>query len=260
MSQSDFSLIPHAVEDRIVQQRVRDGYVNATALCKAAGKLFGNYRQNQTTEEFLEALSLDIGIPISKLIQVFRGRPAKLQGTWVHPQVAVHLAQWLSPQFAVQVSRWVLEWSEQRATDRATVLQTYLSPEMREWEKTFPDELWEEFARLDGWHGPLHKRPKWWGHLVNTLIYDYLDPDVAAHLRSSKPPPRQGQNYHQWLNEDYGLPRLLNHIQQVIGIAKTCQTIRELQEKASRAFGDQRSLALQIDRDPRMLWDGGSVH
>jgi len=33
-----------------------------------------------------------------------------LQGTWAHPQVAVHLAQWLSPQFAVLVTQWITEW------------------------------------------------------------------------------------------------------------------------------------------------------
>jgi hypothetical protein len=34
----------------------------------------------------------------------------ELRGTWVHPQMAIHLAQWLSAAFAVQVSEWVLEW------------------------------------------------------------------------------------------------------------------------------------------------------
>ena len=104
------ALIPHQVENRIVQQRAHDGYINATEMCRAAGKLFGNYNQNKTTEEFLAALSSDIGIPISLLVQAVRGGPLEARGTWVHPQVAVHLAQWLSPQFAVQVSKWVYEW------------------------------------------------------------------------------------------------------------------------------------------------------
>jgi hypothetical protein len=34
----------------------------------------------------------------------------EIQGTWVHPQVAIHLAQWLSPKFAVRVSKWVYDW------------------------------------------------------------------------------------------------------------------------------------------------------
>lgn len=61
------------------------------------------------TKAFLEALQADIGIPTSQLIQVIRGGNVA-QGTWVHPQVAIHLAQWLSPQFSVQVSKWVLDW------------------------------------------------------------------------------------------------------------------------------------------------------
>ena len=103
-------LVQYEIEHEIIYQRVKDGYVNATAMCKAAGKLFGHYNEVKAHQAFFTALSTDIGIPISKIIQVVKGGEAKLQGTWVHPQVAVHLAQWLSPKFAVQVSRWVFDW------------------------------------------------------------------------------------------------------------------------------------------------------
>ena len=43
-------------------------------------------------------------------------------------------------------------------------LRLYLAEEMRKWEKTFPDELWEQFGRLTGWQGSLHSRPKYWGN------------------------------------------------------------------------------------------------
>ncbi len=33
-----------------------------------------------------------------------------MQGTWVHPHVAINLGQWASPKFAVLVSKWVFEW------------------------------------------------------------------------------------------------------------------------------------------------------
>ena len=112
-------LIYHEIEDEPIEQRAVDGYINATAMCKAAGKQFGHYNNLQSTKEFLKALSLDIGIPISSLIQTFIGTPARLQGTWVHPQIATHLAQWCSPTFAVLVSRWVIEWIRGYATRRA---------------------------------------------------------------------------------------------------------------------------------------------
>ena len=50
-------------------------------------------------------------IRISELVQSAKGGNPELQGTWVHPYVAIHLAQWLSPRFAVQVSKWVYEWT-----------------------------------------------------------------------------------------------------------------------------------------------------
>ena len=63
-----------------------------------------------------------------------------------------------------------------RAQDALQVkLRAYLSDEMRKWEKTFPDELWLEFARLTGWKGTVSQRPKYWGKLVLELVYEYLE-------------------------------------------------------------------------------------
>jgi len=110
MHQMSLALITRKINHSPIEQRATDGYINATAMCKAAGKLLGHYRENTSTKAFLQALETDIGIPISKLIQSVRGGPEHLQGTWVHPQAAIHLAQWLSPKFAVQVSKWVVDW------------------------------------------------------------------------------------------------------------------------------------------------------
>jgi hypothetical protein len=101
-------LIPRTYHGAVIEQRVRDGYINATAMCKAAGKLVSDYVRVSSTKAFLAELSTDMGIPISELVQSVKGGVD--QGTWVHPDVAIHLAQWLSPKFAVQVSKWVREW------------------------------------------------------------------------------------------------------------------------------------------------------
>lgn len=104
-------LVEHQIEGNVIPLRDDDCYVSATAMCKAAGKLIGDYRRNAATKEYFEALSADMGIPITALIQTLKGGNDKnMQGTWVHPKVAIHLAQWLSPQFAVQVTNWVHDW------------------------------------------------------------------------------------------------------------------------------------------------------
>jgi hypothetical protein len=129
-------------------------------------------------------------------------------------------------------------------------LRAFIAEELRDWDKTFPDELWEEFGRLTKWGGPLHLRPKWWGKLVMELIYEALDPDIAKYLKANKPPPSHGQNYHQWLTSDVGLKALIPHINQVIGIAKTCETIAELKEKVGHYYKKipiQTALSFKLD-------------
>ena len=123
-------------------------------------------------------------------------------------------------------------------------LKAFVSDEMRGWEKTFPDALWEEFGRLTNWKGPLRSRPKWWGKLVMELIYSALDADVAKYLKENKPPPIAKMNYHQWLSKHYGLKQLVTHIYEIIGMAKTCSTMKELQQQVAHHY---RKESLQLD-------------
>jgi hypothetical protein len=119
--QQHFDLIPHQTAGGLVCQRPSDGYINATAMCQATSRLFGHYRERTSTQEFLEALAADIGIPISQLVQSVKGGVPEAQGTWVHPQVAINLATWCSPIFAVQVSKWVYDWMSGRGQPRSVI-------------------------------------------------------------------------------------------------------------------------------------------
>jgi hypothetical protein len=74
--------------------------VNATMMCRAAGRLFGDYHRQKKTEEYLSAISLDIGIPITDLIKSNRG--GNNSGTMVHRLIAYDLASWLSQDVKLQ--------------------------------------------------------------------------------------------------------------------------------------------------------------
>ena len=87
--------IDHMAENEIISQRINDGYVNATAMCKAARKKMSHYTALATTKAFVLELSSVAGIPATGLIQQTQGGSPQLQGAWVHPQTATHLAQWL---------------------------------------------------------------------------------------------------------------------------------------------------------------------
>lgn len=103
-------LVRYEIEREVIHQRVRDGYVNATAMCKAGGKLFNDYSRLKTTGPFLGVLSGSTGIPVDLLVSTVMTGPNDYRGTWVHPQVAINLAQWISPEFSVKVTQWIFDW------------------------------------------------------------------------------------------------------------------------------------------------------
>ena len=119
-------------------------------------------------------------------------------------------------------------------------LRAFIAEELRAWEKTFPDEIWEEFGRLTNWQGSLRSRPKYWGKLVIELIYDTLDPDVASYLRENRPPT--GIRWHQRLTENYGVRQLVSRCYEIVGLAKSCQTMSELRKKVEHHYGKQQML------------------
>ena len=127
--QYEIALIHHEVQNATIDQRAIDGYVNATAMCRVAGRPWNRYWDRKPSKEFMKALSAETGMPVSELIQSVKGGNPEIQGTWVHPRVAIHLAQWLSPEFAVKVSQWVLDWhsgGQERATPFPDHLRRYI--------------------------------------------------------------------------------------------------------------------------------------
>lgn len=107
---NQLALVPHTYQGSLIQQRADDGYINATAMCKAAGREWSAYRRLDTTEAFVTALEGSLQIHRDLLTQSIVTGANDARGTWVHPQVAIYLAQWLSPEFAVKVTEWVYEW------------------------------------------------------------------------------------------------------------------------------------------------------
>jgi len=115
MTQLELALITHKVENSLVNQRAIDGYINATAMCKAVGKQYGDYSRLAATRAFLLELSRSTGIPVDQLTFTITTGANAERGTWVHPDVAINLGQWCSPKFAVAVSKWVREWATGKA-------------------------------------------------------------------------------------------------------------------------------------------------
>jgi hypothetical protein len=100
-----------------IQRRPADGFVNATAMCKAGGREWFTYFRSERTQSYLVALGANLGSPqkCGDLIQVSATGLNHLRGTWIHPRLAVDLARWISPAFAVWMDGWFLEVMQAQA-------------------------------------------------------------------------------------------------------------------------------------------------
>lgn len=64
----------------------------------------GNSRTPETNVSLTDQPSKKkVGI----LIELNMGSDNNVQSTWIHPRVAIHIAQWISPKFAVNVTGWI---------------------------------------------------------------------------------------------------------------------------------------------------------
>jgi hypothetical protein len=101
----------------IIESRNTDNYINATQLCQAGNKKFNNWFRMDSTKLLIKELEKEIettddalkrassSLPI---IEINKGSKDKNdQFTWIHPDLAIQLAQWISPSFALQVSKWI---------------------------------------------------------------------------------------------------------------------------------------------------------
>ena len=101
------------LNDIVIISRTEDNYINATQLCQAGDKKFNDWFRLDTTKQLISILEAeagnpvsglintlvtDMGIPISALIDIKKGGNNKHnQGSWIHPDLAIQLAQWISP-------------------------------------------------------------------------------------------------------------------------------------------------------------------
>ncbi len=84
-----------------IVSRPDDNYINATQMCQAGGKKISNWISLSMTKNIINIMESDIGIPVLLLDD------DKHNNYWIHPDLAIQLAQWISAEFALQVSRWI---------------------------------------------------------------------------------------------------------------------------------------------------------
>lgn len=171
-------IILHEADGLQIGQRHEDGYINLTQMAQANGKLIADYLRLDITKAFLDELSMDMGIPISKLIQIRRGKPANLQGTWGHPQVAINCGQWCSAKFAVLVSQWVVEWM--------TTAQNPIQPQQPQIPSELLKEINTHLKTLEALNKVMHTTVHQHTGIIRAALGILETPGVSTELGSNK--------------------------------------------------------------------------
>ena len=138
-------------------------------------------------------------------------------------------------------------YQDARAKDAlAKILEQYLAKELQKWVRTFPNEYYKEMFRLRGWpyNEKSTKRAPIVGKLTNNIVYDRLAPSIRTELETLNPKMPSGQRKHkhfQYLNGEYGHPKLREHLASVTTLMKVSPNWRKFMEMLNRAlpkYGD----------------------
>ncbi len=88
--------------------RDKDGYINATDMCKQFNRRFAKINENHSWQQYFEAFKAEyyvlpeMGEPIYVLK---KGYTNEIRGTYVDPRIVNYIAIWASPTYAIYVGK-----------------------------------------------------------------------------------------------------------------------------------------------------------
>jgi prophage antirepressor-like protein len=137
----------------VVEQRIADGYINATAVSYAYQQLPGyrrevqNWLRHKATQELMQQISAPLFIPPVGLYQITNGT------VWLHPALVVNFAFWTSKEIGPIVEKWVEEWNSNLVPNQPTnkQLEAAVTDSFRRIEdlRITLDSLWERWTMKD---------------------------------------------------------------------------------------------------------------
>jgi hypothetical protein len=136
-------------------------------------------------------------------------------------------------------------YQDDRARDALTkILTAFVAKELRPYVKTFPSDYYREMYRLRNWAWPEEpsaqsRRSPLVGKLTDDLIYDRLAPNVKNTLKELVGRNESGKLKHkmfQRLTEDFGNPKLREHLASVITLMKASDKWEEFMKMMNRSL------------------------
>jgi hypothetical protein len=139
----------------------------------------------------------------------------------------------------------------------ARILEAFIAKELKPWVPTFPPDFYRELFRLRNLPYPTStvKRPQYFGHYTNDIVYKRLAPGVLDELKRVQIRDDEGRPKHklfQRLTSNPGYPRLREHLGSVVTIMKLSTDWKDFQDKLDKihpAFGETMPLPFEEGHD-----------
>lgn len=141
----------------------------------------------------------------------------------------------------------------------AQILQAFVAKEMQPYLKKFPAQFYEELFRLRNlpFDPKSVRRPPYFGHLTNDIIYRRLAPGVWLELKQkAKKESTEGQiaapHLHRFLTTDIGNPKLKTLITKVTTIMQLSISWPDFKKKLDRllpAYNETMNLPFELESD-----------
>ncbi|MBB5443679.1 MULTISPECIES: P63C domain-containing protein [unclassified Paraburkholderia] len=149
-------------------------------------------------------------------------------------------------------------YQKDRARDAlAKILEAFVAKELQPYVRKFPAEFYEEMFRLRGlpFEPDSVKRPPYFGHLTNDIVYRRLAPGVWKELKAKVKKNAEGRPKHQLhrlLTPDVGDPRLRELITKVVTVMQLSNKWRDFKDKLDRiapAYDETLQLPFELEND-----------
>ena len=128
-------------------------------------------------------------------------------------------------------------YQEVRARDAlARILEAFVAKELQAYVQTFPADFYSEIFRLRGLEYPNDRvrRPQYFGHLTNDIVYRRLAPGVLEELQRVTPRDAKGRRknkYFQHLTSNMGYPKLREHLGSIVTLMKLSRDWNDFSRK-----------------------------
>ena len=136
------------------------------------------------------------------------------------------------------------------------ILEAWIAKELQAWVQTFPQEFYENMFRLRGleFSSTSVKRPQYFGHLTNDVVYKRLEPGVLKELKRVTPRNESGRptaTYARSLTKNVGYPKLKEHLGAVVAYMKISKTWADFMNLLNEQYprkGDTPMLNMDYDQ------------